>query len=373
MMSAHDRSRAVERMASLAACAESLVPFWRSATQVLRGAIDYYWTPCWYTVDPASLLITSHYNEDMAAFPREWLEHEYFADDVNTIAAVARSPGGISTLQEATSGHPANSPRWRQNMEMGGDQELILALRTSDSETWGALGLYRAPGSPLFDDAEKRFLLALAPHLAAGARRALLQAGVRESTQPGTPGLLLLDAGLGLVSASGAGRAWLEALGGGIGEALPRAIAAVAGRALEGEASSARVRAKDGSWLTLHAEPLLGEAEARVSVIIEPAGAAALFPLLASSFGLTPREREVTLLVLRGGHSTADIADELSISAHTVQQHLKSVFDKTGVRSRRDLAGMVFFAHFEPRLRDNERRAAEGRDLLGGPHSPAAG
>jgi DNA-binding CsgD family transcriptional regulator len=116
----------------------------------------------------------------------------------------------------------------------------------------------------------------------------------------------------------------------------------------------------------LHGASLVTGGARRVAVIVEPAHPARIAPLLMSAYGLTEREQDVTRLVLQGD-STAEIAERLVVSVHTVQQHLKSVFDKTGVRSRRDLVGKVFFAHYEPRLRDNERRASHDQPLRGGP------
>ena len=155
---------------------------------------------------------------------------------------------------------------------------------------------------------------------------------------------------------------------------LQPSVLAVAGRARRtaegrggpGEVAVARVLSRSGTWVVFHGACLVGGASSRVAVIVEPAHPARITPLLMSAYGLTEREQEVTRLVLQGD-STAEIAGRLCISPHTVQEHLKRIFEKTGVRSRRELTGKVFFAHYEPRVRDNERRAADGRPLRGGP------
>jgi DNA-binding CsgD family transcriptional regulator len=84
---------------------------------------------------------------------------------------------------------------------------------------------------------------------------------------------------------------------------------------------------------------------ARTAVVVEEAGSGEYFGLIAAAYGLTPREKDITGLVLRG-HSTADIARRAGLSPHTVQDHLKSVFDKTGLHSRRELVAGVFARHY---------------------------
>ena len=56
-----------------------------------------------------------------------------------------------------------------------------------------------------------------------------------------------------------------------------------------------------------------------------------------SADGLTQREREVALLVADGLRSR-EVAERLGIASQTVKSHLKTIFDKLGVRNRVELA-----------------------------------
>jgi DNA-binding CsgD family transcriptional regulator len=368
--------RAADKIARLCAEPRDLVSLWQDTTAVLAAVIPHYLTPCWYTLDPASLLMTSHYQFGLVEFPDRWLAAEYYDEDVQAVPDVARSVTGISTLHEVTGGDPSTSPRWHRNMEMGGDQELIARLCTRSGEVWGALSLYREPGQPMFSAAEQRLVQKVAPSLAEGARRALLYGQAKDPEYADSPGLLILDRHWHIESATPGAERWLADLPDGNLDRgqLPAAVTTLAGRVLRsaedgdrhGDIAVSRVLSRSGAWVVLHGACMASTGKRRIAVIVEPAHPSRIYPLLMSAYGLTEREKQITRLVLQGA-STTQISSELVVSAHTVQQHFKSIFDKTGVRSRRDLVGKVFFTHYEPRFRDNEKRAQADRPLRGGP------
>ena len=82
-------------------------------------------------------------------------------------------------------------------------------------------------------------------------------------------------------------------------------------------------------------------------VVIQQASPSEVAPLVALAYGLTPRE--VDFACASPASPPREIADQLHLSAYTVQDHLKAIFEKTGVRSRGALLGQVFLEHYIPR------------------------
>jgi DNA-binding CsgD family transcriptional regulator len=107
-----------------------------------------------------------------------------------------------------------------------------------------------------------------------------------------------------------------------------------------------RLRTGAGRWLTVHASRMSGPgAELHTTIFLEEARSIEIASLILTAHQLTPRAGEITQLVLQG-LSTAEISEKLCITLNTVQGYLKSIFDKVGVRSRRELVAQLFHQHY---------------------------
>jgi len=323
--------------------------------------VDAVW---WATSDPATLLFTQAFRQGLPdrSIPY-FVDNEFLGHDVNRWTELAQDPGGVGTLSGATNGDPGASARFRDLFQpLGLGDELRAVLRTGDA-CWGLMCLHREAGLP-FSAADEQLVRRLAPHLAEGIRAGLLMPGTAASAAADSPGLVILDQAGELVTATAAAQAWFAELGhdGRAGPPVPAEVSTAAGllhraEVIERTGSGStvprlRVRTEAGRWIVLHASWLqLAEGEPpQIAVIIEIAAPAEVATVIMQAYGLTERERTVTGLVCQG-RSTGQIAAELWISPDTVQDHLKSVFDKTGVRSRREVIATILRDHYLPDLR----------------------
>jgi DNA-binding CsgD family transcriptional regulator len=327
------------------------------------------------TADPATLLFTSTVVDDiLAQATTQFVENEFLKDDSVKFARLARGRSPVDSLGVATEGELALSPRYQEilaPMDLGDELRAALVV---GSKCWGFMCLHRERSSPNFTPAEAAFLAKLTPHVAEGLRTALLIGDARvASPPPDGPGLLLLGDDLSLAAVTPAAEGWLTEVAMSdwpSSSELPEAVYAVAARLLALERGSGhappdlmprtRLRTASGRWLVLHASRLrAADTEGRIAVIFEEARPAEIAPLIVDAYGLTKREGEITKLVLRG-LSTAEVSGELHITPNTVRDHFKAIFDKVGVRSRRELVGQVFAQQYQPRMATGHELAADG-------------
>ncbi|TQM04198.1 LuxR C-terminal-related transcriptional regulator [Pseudonocardia kunmingensis] len=305
------------------------------------------------TADPHTLLFTSAYAEEpLAAATALFLDNEFGDDDVNKFTALATARTHVSSLDAATRGDRFTSGRYRDIMRPAGLGDELRAALTVGPDCWGYLCLHRTDHPLGFTPAEAALLARVGPHIAHGLRQSLLLDATPHPDRA-RPGVLLLAGDGSVVSTTPEADALLEQLDPAPRLPLPAVVYAVVAALNAGRATpSAHVRGASGRWLAVHASRLggpgtghpadhpAGPTSGRVAVVVEPCAARATVPIRLAAHGLSARESEVAGLVLRGA-STRGIAASLHISPHTVQDHLKHVFDKLGVRSRRDLVGLL--------------------------------
>jgi DNA-binding CsgD family transcriptional regulator len=351
-----DRDRLAAELNGLAREGLLWAEYVAAADKVLARAIDFD-RSCWHTVDPGTVLMTSSVNRDIGCSGAWLAEYEYVVEDVNKWAFLARTGRLAAATSQATHGDLMRSPRHRSHDGLGIGDELRGSMVDHEGY-WAAVGLLRDSGRAWFSENDVALLASLSGSIAAAARRALVSTIAAEASAGTTgPGVVTFDAQGSVEALTPAATEWIGMFTENPPPQTPgdskvlQAVAARARNASSGDPlraqARARLRAADGTWLLLYGSRLSG-GDDRVVVVIQQASPSEVAPLVALAYGLTPREVDVTRMCL-AGLATKEIAARLFLSAYTVQDHLKVIFEKTGVRSRGELVGQVFLEHYIPR------------------------
>ncbi|WP_240436086.1 MULTISPECIES: helix-turn-helix transcriptional regulator [Streptomyces] len=240
---------------------------------------------------------------------------------------------------------PADSRLWRELLRDHGIRDIASLVFKDRFGCWGHLDLYRCDRP--FSAAETACLGRLTAPVTTALRRSRAQTFVVRPPHARLPGplALLLDRDLRVLAQTPATSACLSRLvPPGCGRPAGHAcVYDVAAQLLAVEAGAdthpprSRVHLADGLWLTLSAARIDGvlpsERRHGIAVTVEDASPAERLTLFARSFALSPREADVLHHLANGGDSHT-VAHRMSLSAHTVQDHLKSIFTKTSTNNR---------------------------------------
>jgi len=254
---------------------------------------------------------------------------------------------GCASLQQATGGHPERSRLWREYLADLGILDVASVVFADRFGWWGFVDLWRRGSSFTIDEVDA--LAAARPSItsrlrdvqAAGFTVAGVVAGRRG------PGALVLTPALTVRAQTPQTQDWLAALvPPQPGRApVPAAAYNVAAQLLATEAgvdshpAYARVHLGGGNWLTVRADRVAGVQPVQdrdIVVTMEGASPTERRDVFSRAHALTRREGAL-LRHLAEGVDTRTVASLMSISEHTVQDHLKSVFTKTSTSSRREL------------------------------------
>jgi len=339
------RAEAARReIAALATTGTEVTMLHAAALTLLRSAVPFD-QACWASLDPAGLVMTSVTNEPTWLVGPElevrFATSEYSGREPHSFAELARRPVPVGRASDLPHRAVLRSVRLGELLpSLGFAHELRAAFRV-DGACWGAGGLFRGPG-PDFTDRELEFLSAVGPTVAAATRIAVRSRPSGQREDPG-PVIVVADRTGQLRAATAGAVTWLALLEDtAVGQfrLTLHAVVAAARIAATGTAS-ARMPDPRGGWVALQASRLItGDDPEQMVITVEPVTGGRLVDLMATAYGLSRREQEVCLEVL-AGFSTTGIATRLFLSPHTVQDHLKAVFHKLGVRSRGELVARL--------------------------------
>jgi DNA-binding CsgD family transcriptional regulator len=342
MVSERTRARCRERFVRLSESSLDRDAMRLEAIADLQRVIGFdRW--CWPLADPKTLLPGSGLavHDFGPQIPRS-LQLEYSSDRFAAKHHVARRASSAGCLAAETAGDLAQCQRWDEVMRPVGIGDIALVACRDALGCWGWIEAYRDRADRPFEPEDVELLAEVGPSMGSALRRRAMNAGNGGAAEPIAPGVIVLDAELKAVSWTAGARAWMSLLPSAklfeVMGILPSVVYPAATLAQAGKTSQAhaRLQAVDGRWVMIEAAALEGREQDEVAVTLRSATASETFELLCRVYALSGRERDVVELVA-AGLGTRAIAERLFISAHTVQDHLKSVFEKIDIHSRREL------------------------------------
>lgn len=274
--------------------------------------------------------------------------NNYLHGDPCSTSTLARRGEPVAVV--GAGGHGDASMR-RLLASHGVSGELRLLIRDRHGP-WGLLGLLRAEGARPFGVEECRRAQLLVPALLTALRR-YVTAGPLTATAPALPtGVIMVGSDHTVRSVSPQARAWMRLMWPGTGNGVPDWIADPfwVGLSLHARAHARDSRAWQpalctpaanfGRSILIHGQPLDEGGDGDVAILIQAAGGSLLLPSFCDWYGITPRERRI-LEHLYDGAAPKQIARALDLSAHTVNDHLKSVYGKTRAQGRDELIAAI--------------------------------
>ena len=340
--------------------------FFAETAQRLRRVVDCEAT-CWHTLDPQTRLMTSDAPAeliDSGVFDPASAMHageailasEYFHADVNTFASLATRRVPVGILSQATKGRPQRSTRYRELLGPSGIPHELRAALVVRGRAWGAVHVARREDQPDFSERDAAALAAVSGVVADGIRTSLRFDAARRPADSGAPGLVVLNAANDIELVTAPAEELLELL------RVPLVALAAFTRSrpagVRREPDAVAVPTRSG-WVTLHASLPEGENGGRVAIVLERASGAQVAALRLEAHGVTAREAEIATLIAQG-LTNPEIARRLVLSPYTVQDHVKSLFEKTGVASRQELVARVFLDEYLPRLAEGAPLGSNG-------------
>jgi DNA-binding CsgD family transcriptional regulator len=247
-------------------------------------------------------------------------------------------------------GDPSRSTVWRQVQSRFAVVDVASVVFRDQFGIWSFLDLWRDQRGGRFGRADVDYLTELTAPVTAAVRRCLAATftePVHVPAHPGGPVVLLLDPDLNVRAQTADTDRYLRLLvppdegrspvPAGAYNVAAQLLAAEAG--IDHAPAWARVHVSGGGWLALRAARIDDHYRSQpqdIAVTIEKCGPRERADLFARVHGLTRRESDV-LGRLSAGDDTRGAARALRVSEYTLQDHLKAIFDKTGLHDRRSL------------------------------------